>query len=36
MKERTIAEAAIEALKEAEEPMTVAEITQKILGKGLY
>jgi ribose 1,5-bisphosphokinase PhnN len=36
MKERTIAEAAIEVLKEAKEPMTAAEITQAILDKGLY
>jgi ribose 1,5-bisphosphokinase PhnN len=36
MKERTIAEAAIEVLKEAKEPMTAAEITQAILEKGLY
>jgi hypothetical protein len=36
MKERTIAEAAIEVLKDAKEPMTAAEITQAILEKGLY
>lgn len=36
MKERTIAEAAIEVLKDAKEPMTAAEITQVILDKGLY
>lgn len=36
MKERTIAEAAIEVLKEAKEPMTATEITQAILEKGLY
>ena len=36
MKERTIAEAAIEVLKEAKEPMTAAEITRAILDKGLY
>ena len=36
MKERTIAEAAIEVLKEAKESMTAAEITQAILDKGLY
>jgi hypothetical protein len=36
MKERTIAEAAIEVLKEAKEPMTAAEITQTILDKSLY
>ncbi|MEO1146315.1 MAG: HTH domain-containing protein [Cyanobacteria bacterium J06638_22] len=33
MKERTIAEAAIEVLKGAKEPMTAAEITQEILDK---
>lgn len=36
MKERTIAEAAVEVLKAAKEPMTAAEITQAILDKGLY
>jgi len=36
MKERTIAEAAIEVLKDSKEPMTAAEITQAILEKGLY
>jgi hypothetical protein len=36
MKERTIAEATIEVLKDAKEPMTAAEITQSILDKGLY
>lgn len=36
MKERTIAEAAVEVLKAAKEPMTAAEITQTILDKGLY
>jgi predicted Zn-ribbon and HTH transcriptional regulator len=36
MKERTIAEAAIEVLKEAKEPMTAAEITEVILEKALY
>ncbi|WP_035991456.1 HTH domain-containing protein [Leptolyngbya sp. KIOST-1] len=36
MKERTIAEAAVEVLKAAKEPMTAAEITQVILDKGLY
>jgi stalled ribosome rescue protein Dom34 len=36
MKEQTIAEAAIEVLKEAKEPMTAAKITQVILDKGLY
>jgi hypothetical protein len=36
MEKRTIAEAAIEVLKEAKQPMTAAEITQAILDKGLY
>ena len=36
MKQRTIAEAAMEVLKEAKEPMTAQEITQAILDKGLY
>ncbi|MBD1850969.1 winged helix-turn-helix domain-containing protein [Cyanobacteria bacterium FACHB-502] len=36
MEKRTIAQAAIEVLKEAKQPMTVAEITQAILDKGLY
>ncbi|MBW4659905.1 MAG: winged helix-turn-helix domain-containing protein [Drouetiella hepatica Uher 2000/2452] len=36
MEKRTIAEAAIEVLKEAKQPMTAAEITQVILNKGLY
>jgi hypothetical protein len=36
MKERTIAEAAVEVLKATKEPMTAAEITQAILDKGLY
>ena len=36
MKERTIAQAAVEGLKGAKEPMTAAEITQVILDKGLY
>lgn len=36
MKERTIAEAAVEVLTAAKEPMTAAEITQLILDKGLY
>ena len=36
MKERTIAEAVVEVLKAAKEPMTAAEITQVILDKGLY
>lgn len=36
MENRTIAQAAIEVLKEAKQPMTAAEITQAILDKGLY
>jgi HB1, ASXL, restriction endonuclease HTH domain len=36
MEKRTIAEVAIEVLKEAKQPMTAAEITQVILDKGLY
>jgi len=36
MEKRTIAEAAIEVLKESKQPMTAAEITQAILDKGLY
>jgi HB1, ASXL, restriction endonuclease HTH domain len=36
MEKRTIAEAAIEVLKEAKQPLTAAEITQAILDKGLY
>ena len=36
MKERTIAEAAVEVLTAAKEPMTAAEITQVILDKRLY
>lgn len=36
MEKRTIAQAAIEVLKEAKKPMTAAEITQAILDKGLY
>jgi hypothetical protein len=36
MEKRTIAQVAIEVLKEAKQPMTVAEITQAILDKGLY
>lgn len=36
MEKRTIAQAAIEVLKEAKQPMTAAEITQTILEKGLY
>lgn len=36
MKERTIAEAAVEVLKASKESMTAAEITQVILDKGLY
>lgn len=36
MEKRTIAQAAIEVLKEAKQPLTAAEITQVILDKGLY
>jgi hypothetical protein len=36
MEKRTIAQVAIEVLKEAKQPRTVAEITQAILDKGLY
>lgn len=36
MDKRTIAQAAIEVLAEAKQPMTAAEITQSILDKGLY
>jgi HB1, ASXL, restriction endonuclease HTH domain len=36
MEKRTIAEVAIEVLKEAKKPMTAAEITQVILDQGLY
>lgn len=36
MEKRTIAQVAIEVLKEAKQPMTAAEITQVILEKGLY
>jgi hypothetical protein len=36
MEKRTIAQVAIEVLKEAEEPMTAVEITQVILDKELY
>lgn len=36
MEKRTIAQAAIEVLKETKQPMTVAEITQAILDKELY
>lgn len=36
MEKRTIAQVAIEVLKEAKQPMTAAEITQAILDKGLY
>lgn len=35
MEKRTIAQAAIEILKEAKQPMTAAEITKAILNKGL-
>ncbi len=36
MEKRTIAQVAIEVLKETKQPMTAAEITQVILDKGLY
>lgn len=36
MEKRTIAQVAIEILKEAKQPMTAAEITQVILDKNLY
>jgi hypothetical protein len=36
MEKRTIAQAAIEVLIEAKQPMTAAEITQAILDKRLY
>ena len=36
MEKRTIAQAAIEVLKEAKRPLTAVEITQVILDKGLY
>lgn len=36
MEKRTIAQVAIEVLKESKQPMTAAEITQAILDKGLY
>jgi hypothetical protein len=36
MEKRTIAQAAIEVLKETKQPMSAAEITQVILDKGLY
>jgi HB1, ASXL, restriction endonuclease HTH domain len=36
MEKRTIAQAAIEVLQEANQPLTAAEITQAILDKGLY
>lgn len=36
MEKCTIAQVAIEVLKEAKQPMTAAEITQAILDKGLY
>lgn len=36
MEKRTIAQAAVEILREAKQPMTAAEITQAILDKGLY
>lgn len=36
MEKRTIAQVAIEVLREAKQPMTAAEITQIILDKELY
>jgi undecaprenyl pyrophosphate synthase len=36
MEKRTIAQAAIEVLKGAKQPLTAAEITQAILDKELY
>ena len=36
MEKLTIAQAAIEVLKETKQPMTAAEITQAILNKELY
>ena len=36
MEKRTIAQAAIEVLKEAKQPMTAAEITQFVCDNGLY
>jgi hypothetical protein len=36
MQKRTIAQAAIEVLQSAKEPMTAAEITEVILEKSLY
>ena len=36
MAKQTIAQAAIEVLKAAKQPLTTAEITQAILEKGLY
>lgn len=36
MEKCTIAQAAIAVLKDAQQPMTAAEITQAILDKGLY
>ena len=36
MEKQTIAQEAIEILKEAKQPMTAAEITQAILDRGLY
>jgi HB1, ASXL, restriction endonuclease HTH domain len=36
MEKRTIAQAAIEVLKEAKQPMTAAEITEVIMKKEMY
>jgi hypothetical protein len=36
MEKRTIAEIAVDILKAAKEPLTISEITQAILDKGLY
>ncbi len=36
MEKRTIAQAAMEVLKAAQQPMTAQEITQAILEQGLY
>lgn len=36
MEKRTIAEIAVDILKAAKKPLTISEITQAILDKGLY
>lgn len=36
MEKRTIAEIAVDILKAAKEPLTIADITQSILDKALY